>query len=229
MCGRFRLKDPERAFAWLEVAPPGDFPPRFNIAPAQRIPVVTAPGRLDPMTWGILPPWAAEPSKVLINARSETIREKRTFKAAFALRRCLVPADGFYEWRRVDKRPFLFSLDRDVPFAIAAIWEAADALPRCCLLTTSANSLLAPIHDRMPVLVRPEDWPEWLSPATLPDQSFERITAPYAPGEMSAHPVSPLVNNAKIDDPRCCAPDDPPYPLTITPPPKPGEQQTFGF
>jgi len=229
MCGRYRLKDPKRAFAWLEVAPPGDFPPRFNIAPAQRIPVVTAPGRLEAMTWGIVPAWAGESSKALINARSETIREKRTFKAAFAHRRCLVPADGFYEWRSIEqagRRPYFISLHGDAPFAMAGIWETGEELPRCCLITTSANSLVKPIHDRMPVIVRREDWSDWLSPAALADPGFQRIITPYAPGEMIALPVSPLVNSAKIDDPRCCEPADAPPP---SPPAKPDTQQTFGF
>jgi putative SOS response-associated peptidase YedK len=232
MCGRYRLKDPKRAFAWLEVVPSSDFLPRFNIAPTQRIPVVAAAGRLEAMTWGILPAWGK--SKALINARSETIREKRSFKSAFTQRRCLLPADGFYEWSRIGKRPHLFTLRDDAPFAIAGIWEAGEELPRCCLLTTMANSILAPIHDRMPVIVRREDWPEWLTPAELPDPSFRRITAPYPPGEMTALPVSRLVNSARVDDSRCCdpvAPGQPPATVKIRrkEAAEPDAQQTFGF
>jgi putative SOS response-associated peptidase YedK len=231
MCGRYRLKDPKKAFAWLEVVPPAEFLPRFNIAPAQRIPVVSAAGRVEEMTWGILPVWAKEKSKAIINARCETIREKRTFKGSFARRRCLVPADGFYEWSRIGKRPHLLTIGGGAPFAIGAIWEPAGERPRCCLLTTAANAVLAPIHDRMPVIVRREDWPEWFSPGDLAAGSFLRITTPYAPDEMSMLPVSPLVNSARIDDPACCEPSAPGGSPGIKPKTasKPDGQQTFGF
>ncbi len=211
-----------------------EFLPRFNIAPTQRVPVVTGAGRLEPMTWGIVPAWAKEQSKALINARAETIREKRTFKAAFSLRRCLLPADGFYEWRRVDKRPYLLTLRGDAPFAIGAIWEPGEGVGRCCLLTTFPNALLNPIHDRMPVIVRAEDWAEWLSPAELGGGSFERITTPYDAGEMSAVAVSPLVNSGRIDDARCCEPagsGEAPRRVTISRkgPATADGQGTFGF
>ena len=208
MCGRYRLKDPKRAFAWLEVVPQADFLPRFNIAPTQQVPVVNSAGSLEAMQWGMVPAWRGEPAKVLINARSETIREKRTFKKAFAQRRCLVPADGFYEWRRVDKRPYLFELAGQAPFAIGGIWEPGEDTSRCCLLlTTAANSLLASIHDRMPVIVRTEDRDEWLANGELGEVGFQRMTKPYSPEEMSAVAVSPIVNSAKVDDSRCSEPD----------------------
>jgi len=217
MCGRYRLKDPKRAFDWLEVVPSFDMHPRFNIAPAQRVPVVTGAGHIEEMTWGLDPVWAREKSKLLINARSETVREKRSLKASFAQRRCLVPADGFYEWSKVGKRPHLFTVGRDAPFAIAGIWETAGEVPRCCLLTTAANSVLAPVHDRMPVIVSREDWVEWFSPGELAERSFQRIMAPYRPDAMFVAAVSPLVNSARIDDPGCCEAEHPPA------------QQTFGF
>jgi putative SOS response-associated peptidase YedK len=232
MCGCYRLQDPNRAFAWLEVVPVAEFLPRFNIAPSQRVPVVTATAHADPMTWGIVPVWAEEKSKPLINARCETIREKRSFKSAFAQRRCLLPADGFYEWRRIDKRPHFIALHDGGPFAIAAIWEPSKDTARCCLLTTSANAILAPIHNRMPVIVRREDWAEWLSPDELADPSFGRIMTPYAPEEMTAIQVSPLVNSARIDTPRCCEPwdgNEPPSKRTVTRQPAPDGQETFGF
>jgi putative SOS response-associated peptidase YedK len=196
MCGRYRLKDPKAAFDWLEVAPSFDFLPRFNIAPSQRVPVVTHKGEVQEMIWGIVPRWAKETSKALINARSETVREKRSFKAAFAQRRCLAPADGFYEWSRIGKRPHFFSVDRGAPFAIGGFWEAGQDGGRCCLLTTVANSVLATIHDRMPVIVRRADWEEWLSPGELDAESFGRIMTPYAAGEMAVTEVSALVNRA---------------------------------
>ena len=162
------------------------------------------------MPWGIIPSWTRE-KRPLINARAETVREKGSFKESFMRRRCLLPADGFYEWTKIGKRPHLFALNNDDPFALASFWETVEQIPRCCLLTTSANSLLEPIHDRMPVIVRREDWPEWFSSKELADESFQRITAPYRPEEMSALAVSSLVNSAKFDDPRCCEPLPPTF------------------
>lgn len=226
VCGRYRLKDPKRAFDWLEIEPSFDFKPRFNIAPTQRIRVVTAIDRVREMAWGLAPAWAGEKSRVLVNARSETIRDKRTFGPAFRERRCLLPADGFYEWAKVGKRPYLFTLGGDAPFAIAGIWGTAEDRPRCCLLTTTANRVVDAFHHRMPVIVRREDWAEWFSPVDLAEESFLRIMAPYPPGEMSALGVSARVNSARVDDPECCEPWAAP---PAGEPVKPDGQQTFGF
>ena len=235
MCGRYRLKDPKEAFDWLEVVPAFEVRPRFNIAPSQRVPVVTGAGQVEEMIWGIVPVWAKETSKALINARSESVREKRSFKSSFQQRRCLVPADGFYEWARIGKMPYFFTVDGGAPFAIAGIWEQAQDVPRCCLLTTSANHVLEPIHDRMPVIVRREDWDEWLSPTELADRAFQRITTPYRADEMAVVAVSPLVNSARVDDPRCCeaaasAPEAPQkLKITREGPGKPDGQETLGI
>ena len=207
--------------------------PRFDIAPAQRVPVVTGAGRVEEMIWGIIPAWAKVQAKALINARSESVREKRSFKSSFTQRRCLVPADGFYEWTKIGKHPYFFTIHGGAPFAIAGIWEAADDLARCCLLTTAANAVLEPIHDRMPLIVSREDWEEWFSPGELAAQSFLRITIPYRAEGMSAVAVSPLVNNAQVDDPQCCEPVDlaPEIPekLNITRPEPESDQQMLGF
>jgi len=208
MCGRYRLKNPEAAFAWLEVAPSFGFRPRFNIAPSQKVAVVTGKGEVGEMSWGIIPAWAGETSKALINARCETVREKRSFKSSFQQRRCLAPADGFYEWTKIGKRPHFIAVDGGAPFAIAAIWDKGRAGPQCCLLTTVANSVLEPIHGRMPVIVRREDWEEWMAPGELAAGSFQRIMAPYPAGAMSAFEVSSLVNSAATDDPRCSEPGE---------------------
>jgi len=235
MCGRYRLKDPKKAFEWLQVVPTFDFRPRFNISPTQKVPVVTTKGQVELMQWGIVPVWAAEASKALINARCESVREKRSFKTSFTQRRCLVPADGFYEWTKIGKRPYFFSVNGGARFAIAGIWEGGGDVSRCCLLTTAANSVLEPIHNRMPVIVRREDWEEWFSPDPLSDASFQRITTPYAPEEMSALEVSSMVNSGRVDDPRCCEPagsvlvDVPPLKITREKPVKQDNQQTFGF
>ena len=153
---------------------------------------------------GDVPVWAKETSKALINARCESVREKRSFKSSFTQRRCLVPADGFYEWTKLGKRPHFFTVNGGEPFAIAGIWDGGQDISRCCLLTTPANSVLEPIHSRVPSIVRREDWEEWMAPGELTDQSIQRITTPYAPEEMSSLEVSPLVNSGRVDDPRCC-------------------------
>ncbi len=207
MYGRFRLKDPRKAFDWLEVEPSFEWKPQYNIAPTQPVSVVTRAGRIQEMTWGIIPAWTGE-KRPLINARAETVREKSSFKESFTRRRCLVPGDGFYEWTRIGKRPYLFTLHNDSPFALAGFWEGTEGLSRCCLLTTSANSVLEPIHDRMPVIVRREDWPEWLSPGELVAGSVQRIMTPYRAEEMISLAVSPLVNSARVDDARCCEPSE---------------------
>lgn len=129
MCGRYTLRDPKKAWDWLEVVPAFDARPQFNIAPNQRVPVVSGAGRIEEMIWGIVPAWAKETSKALINARSESVREKRSFKASFTQRRCLVPADGFYEWSRVGKLPHFFTVNGGAPFAIGGIRDRAMTSP----------------------------------------------------------------------------------------------------
>ena len=234
VCGRYRLKDPKAAFDWLEVGPGFEARPRFNIAPTQRVPVVTGAGRVEEMQWGIVPVWAKETSKALINARSESVREKRSFKSSFTQRRCLVPADGFYEWTKIGKHPHFFTVNGGASFAIAGIWDQGDDVPRCCLLTTSANTVLEPVHDRMSVIVRREDWEEWFSPGELGDQGFQRITSPYRAEEMSALAVSALVNSGRLDDPRCCeagdmAPASQKLKLRRREPMQPDQQRTLGL
>lgn len=219
MCGRYLLKQPLKALDFFGV-PFDEFSekaitPRFNIAPTQVIPVVSAPKTLKEMRWSIIPPWGG----IVLNARRETVREKATFKRSFAVRRCLVPADGFYEWVKgiTPKRPFMFTVNQGEPFAIGAFYNdvvpeiykgenVPNPLPRVCLVTTQPNDVLLPVHDRMPVIVRKEDWEQWLEPAELDEQSFTRLTAPYSAAEMSAVEVSPIVNKAKTDCPDCCSP-----------------------
>jgi len=203
MCGRFILKDPQAAFEYIGVEPQFEFRPRFNIAPTQNIPVLQSSKTLVQMKWGIVPSWAQDKSTALINARSESVREKRSFKTSFSQRRCLIPADGFYEWTKIGKKPHLFTLGGGQPFVIGGFWEEVEKIPRCCLLTTSANAVLEPIHNRMPVIISPNDWDEWFASGDLSDESFRRITAPYAPEGMSVVAVSPKVNSARTDDARC--------------------------
>ena len=206
MCGRFILKDPQAAVEYIGVEALFDLRPRFNIAPTQQIPVLQSSKQLVEMKWGIVPSWAQDKSTALINARSESVREKRLFQTSFSHRRCLVPADGFYEWTKIGKRPHLFRMNEGRPFVIGGFWEEVEGIPQCCLLTTSANAVLEPIHNRMPVIVKKEDWNEWFAPGELADEGFQRITAPYPAVELSALAVSPIVNSARIDDARCIEP-----------------------
>ncbi len=242
MCGRFT-----QAAAWDEAAELfeldgelPELPPRFNVAPSQNAAIVrqeSGPGggrRLRLHRWGLVPAGASDPAvgHRLINARCETVRQRPSFRAAFALRRCLVPVDGFYEWARGrgarrgarsgGAQPWRFRLRDGGFFALAGLWErwtpprhrmdqvegAGDALETFTILTTGSNPLVAEIHDRMPVIVAPRDFEAWLSGGEI---SFEP-----APAEaMAADPVARIVNNPANDDPRCIEP------VAVPPEPRP--------
>jgi putative SOS response-associated peptidase YedK len=181
MCGRFTLISDRRAVARLLAL--DDVPelfPRYNVAPAQPVLAIRqgAGGReAVSLRWGLVPSWSKDGKAPLINASSETVADKPAFRSAFRKRRCLVPADGFYEWQLLPgrKQPFLFRRHDGGPFAIAGLWESwqgpdARPLETCALLTTEANAVVRPVHDRMPVLVSPSDFDRWLAPdATLAD------------------------------------------------------------
>src|SRR5262249_35002838 len=171
MCGRFTLRTPSHKLIeqfGLETAKPWDaIVPRYNIAPSQTVLVVrpSAAGReLASMKWGFLPAWASDPRAAMINARSETAAGKPTFRGAFVKRRCLIPADGFYEWKKIarQKQPYHIQLASGGLFALAGLWESWQGTDTCTILTTSANSLLAPLHDRMPVILDRENYAKWL-------------------------------------------------------------------
>ena len=223
MCGRFTLRAPASViaeqFALFE-APP--FTARFNIAPSQPAPVVRMrPDRTEGdrgsrelvwLRWGLIPGWAQDPAigNRLINARAETAAEKPAFRAAMRRRRCLVVADGFYEWQRTGraKQPFFIHLRDDRPFAFAGLWEAWEgpghsAIESCTLLTIGPNELMRPIHDRMPVILPPESYDLWLDPAMQQPNRLTPLLAPYPAEQMETSPVSSLVNNPANDDPRC--------------------------
>jgi putative SOS response-associated peptidase YedK len=218
MCGRFVQKSPSKKVA--EKFQVGEVPPlveRFNVAPAQAVLAIRESGagrEAAFLKWGLVPRWAKDPAlgNKLINARSETVAEKPSFREAFRRRRCLVPADGFFEWSRrgEKKRPYYFHMRDGEPFAIAGLWERwegeAEPLETCTLLTTEANELLAPYHDRMPVILRPEDYDLWLDAGARSDEALGALLRPYPHRGMAAHEVSPLVNNPANDDPRCAEP-----------------------
>lgn len=224
MCGRFTLFSmPETLVDAFGAGSFGAAAPRYNIAPGQPIAVVRAAaggGREFAMLrWGLVPSWAKDPSigSRMINARAETVREKPAFRTAFRHRRCLVPADGFYEWQRPEggkmgrKRPFYFRMRDGRPFAIAGLWERWQApdgslLESCALLTTGASAIVAPVHDRMPVILPPAAFPTWLAGAA-PEAALLELISQTVPAEaMAAHPVGMAVNNPLFDDPHCIDP-----------------------
>src|SRR5262249_46131563 len=154
MCGRFSLTKPQAVAELLGLPEVPELFPRYNVAPTQMVAAALESGggrRLSLMRWGITPPWS--PTMLLLNAKAETVADKPTFRAAFRRRRCLVPADGFFEWQKVGarKQPYHFRLRDGAPFAFAGIWEPGEDSPACCVITTTPNELVAPVHDRMPV------------------------------------------------------------------------------
>ena len=217
MCGRFvlvALADEIADMFELHSAP-DPFAQRFNVAPSQQVAVITneRPKELAWHRWGLIPFWAKE-AKIgyrMINARSETAAEKPSFRAAFRSRRCLVPASGFFEWRRrgKEKRPIYISL-RDRPlFAFAGLWEVwrnpeGEFVPSVTILTTVANRFMADIHLRMPVILQPEDHETWLNPADRDEH--QALLRPCAPELMQAWPVSTVVNRPANDTPETIEP-----------------------
>lgn len=211
MCGRYTLIEVnglQRRFALEEALP--DTPARYNIAPTQTLPVVVrhSPNHLEWMRWGLVPFWAKEPGigSRMINARAETVAEKPAFRRAFRSRRCLVPASGFYEWKRAahGKTPYYIHLPDAPLFAFAGLYETwrdpqGAEMQTYTIITTAANDLMAPLHDRMPVILHAEDEDRWLDPdATEPEQLLP-LLRPYPANAMVAYPVAPAVNSPRND------------------------------
>ncbi len=226
MCGRF-----SNHLTWNQlhdhldlIGAPLNLRPRYNVAPSQDVPVARTAeaGRtLSMLRWGLIPPWAKDPAigHKLINARSETAAEKPSFRSAFRRRRCLIPADGFYEWQRRGgtRQPWLFGLRNGAPMVFAGLWERwtvpeglaltgslaergpGDAVETCTILTTEANDTVAPVHGRMPVILPTDARDAWLAGDEVP-------LDPYPADDMTAHPVSTHVNRPANDDPRCVEP-----------------------
>ena len=211
MCGRFALNQSPaelvRVFGLLECA---GFGPRFNIAPGTDIPAVRRSPEgnrlLHLLRWGLVPHWARDVAigARLNNARGESVTQKPAFREAFRQRRCLIPASGFYEWKTVAKakQPYYFSLPGGAPMALAGLWETWRApdgamLRSCCILTTAANDTLAPIHDRMPLIIPAAAWSLWLDG---PADEAQQLVIPFAAGTLQHWPVSRRVNRAATDD-----------------------------
>jgi putative SOS response-associated peptidase YedK len=220
MCGRFTLfidpKDLMEAFPGFAV--PDTWTPRYNIAPSQPVAVIANNGKneIEYFRWGLIPSWAKDPKigNRMINARAETVAEKPSFRAAYRRRRCLVLADGFYEWRKEPgqkaKTPMYIKLASGGPFAFAGLWESWHApddqnVLSCTIITTTPNDLVKKIHNRMPVILDPKAYDLWLdSEERSPDQLGEWLR-PYPASEMTAYPVSRLVNSPQNDVPACVA------------------------
>ncbi|WP_255169035.1 SOS response-associated peptidase [Natrononativus amylolyticus] len=232
MCGRYTLfveqADLEERFDARFREP---FGPRYNVAPGQRVPVITneEPETIRGLEWGLVPSWADDDRSGLINARAETLAEKPSFRGAYAHRRCLVPADGFYEWVETPdgKRPYRVAFEDDRPFAMAGLWErwkrpttqtgldafgageggegSEDAvLETVTVVTTEPNELVAGLHDRMAAILEPDREREWLEGGRSDD-----LLEPYPGDEMRAYPVSTAVNSPAMDEPSLVEPVEP--------------------
>jgi len=216
MCGRFtQATDAEIIAKVFELSAKPIVSRRYNIAPTQYVAAVRMGGsgrELVNLQWGLIPSWATSTSvgSSMINARGETVAEKPAFRSAFRARRCLIVADGFYEWQKLGKAKqpyFIFFRDRRA-FAFAGLWErwqgdGHDAVESCTIVTTTANDLVAPIHDRMPVILNPEDHKFWIDPEVKEPERLLPLLRPIDPRMMDAYPVSPLVNNPANDLPNC--------------------------
>jgi putative SOS response-associated peptidase YedK len=219
MCGRYRLTAKERYlrdhfgidedFAWT---------PRWNIAPTQLVPVIrqdsTKSGRsFELVRWGLIPSWAKDPSIATktINAMSETAADKPAFRGALRLRRCLIPADCFYEWQSMgskQKQPFSIGMAEDSTFAFAGLWErwqdpGGEIIETCTILTTKPNALVADVHDRMPVILKADDYDLWLDPTVRNPALVAACFKPFDATLMKKYPVSTRVNRPENDDPEC--------------------------
>jgi putative SOS response-associated peptidase YedK len=194
--------------------------PRYNIAPTQMVPII----RLNPQTgcrefrmvrWGLIPSWAKDPSigHKLINARCESVHEKPAFRTAFKFRRCLVPTDGYYDWKKTGKtrQPYLFRMADGSPYAFAGLWEKwkspeGEIAESCTIITTPANELVASVHDRMPAILKPEDYDTWLDPSLKDPEVLLKLLTPFPSELMVSVPVSSKVNKATYEGPDCIEP-----------------------
>jgi putative SOS response-associated peptidase YedK len=232
MCGRFsqaQIAELDREVFELLSVP--RLEPRYNVAPTQDAAVVrvgrTRERELVPLRWGLIPSWAKDSAigNRMINARAETLAEKPAFRESFSERRCLVPADGFYEWEKMRhrKQPHYVRVGGGQVFAFAGLWERwwdrASGAQRetFTIVTTEPNTLLEPIHNRMPVIIAPDDYDRWLDPENRDAASLSDLLAPYPPERMSAYPVSTYVNKPENEGPECVRPLDQ-QPDLLTPP-----------
>ena len=222
MCGRYRLSRRKQLIEEYFNTATGDdeWTPRFNVAPTQPVPVSRqnpkAPVReLSLVRWGLIPSWAKDSSVAasMINARSETAPTKPAFRDALKSRRCLIPADGFYEWQRRGsaKQPFCFEVGHGGLFAFAGLWErwrdpSGEWVKSCAILTTAPNAVTSAVHNRMPVILHADDYDLWLDPGMQNVAAISEMLKPYDARLMRCYPVSTRVNHVGNDDEACSAP-----------------------
>ncbi|XSG85033.1 MAG: SOS response-associated peptidase [Methylohalobius sp. ZOD2] len=220
MCGRYFLtvsgEEIRRRFGCVNAI---EWPPRYNIAPSQPIPMAIAPDdrargrRLTFARWGLIPFWSRDESigRRLINARAETLAERPAFREALRCRRCLIPAEGFYEWQRTERRKQAYAIrrrDGDL-IAFAGLWESwrhprsGEEIVSCVIITTAANRTISPLHRRMPAILEENAWDAWLDPT---DTTTQDLLAPCGDAILEIQPVSAYINNPRHDDPRCLDP-----------------------
>jgi len=212
MCGRYLITTPLEAIRQIfKVDQSPNLAPRYNVAPTQTVPIIRRGdgGReLVTVRWGLVPFWAKD-LKIgarMINAKAETVAEKPAFRDSYKRKRCLVPADGFYEWKKTEggKQPYLIRLKTAEPFAFAGLWadwkdkESGERIETCTIITTEPNALAATIHNRMPAILAPEAYDLWLDPEAADGRT---LLGPFPAEAMEAFPVSPRVGNVKNDDP----------------------------
>lgn len=227
MCGRFTLNStPRRIALRFGLRDQPKLFPRYNIAPSQPVMIVRAAqhsGKPDEretthVVWGLIPEWSKDPNigVKMINARSETASFKQGYRGAFKYRRCLVPADGFYEWQRDPhdskrKQPFYIHMADGEPFAMAGLWEhwqgpGGEEIESCTVLTISPNRLMKPIHDRMPVIIEPKNYSRWLDPKMQDHEAIRDLLCPFDATKMSAMKVGTYVNSTRHEGERCITP-----------------------
>lgn len=217
MCGRFSdTSEPEKISRILRILSPklAKRKPRYNIAPSQPVTAVIQSG-VEFLTWGLVPSWAKDPAigARMINARSETLKEKPSFKGPFKNSRCLIIADGFYEWKQEEKRkqPYYIRLKSHEPFTFAGLWSRwaggdGSEILSCSIITTQANDLLKPIHERMPVILEREHYDEWLDPRNYNTETLSKRLRAYPDELMEAYPVTTYVNKPENNDAQCIKP-----------------------
>jgi putative SOS response-associated peptidase YedK len=225
MCGRYRLSRRKQIVAEYFDSVPGeeDWNPHYNIAPTQSVPVIRQNPKkpireLSFMRWGLIPSWAKDSSVAaqMINARSETAGTKPAYRDALKSCRCLIPADGFYEWQKTGnaKQPYCFEVNEGKLFAFAGIWDHwkepnGNWLETCSVLTTTPNAVTSPVHDRMPVILDPDSYDLWLDPGMRDVSTVSDLLKPYDARQMRCYPVSTRINYVGNDDEACSAPVEP--------------------
>jgi putative SOS response-associated peptidase YedK len=216
VCGRYtliNLAELTDLFPWIHGTPP-DEAARYNIAPSQPILAVANdhPDRYDHFLWGLIPPWAKDSSigNKMCNARGETIAEKSAFRNAYKRRRCLIPADGFYEWKLQpdgkSKQPMYIRMKSGKPFALAGLWETwqddrGSEIRSATIITTRPNALVAMMHDRMPLILKPADFERWLAKSEVKPGELDHLIAPFGGEAMEAYPISRQVNSPRNEGP----------------------------